>query len=227
MTMISCQESNQDELVSLLNNEESPFTTTSLGISAQESVTKLIRNTPFEGALIANKNWNMDNVESFEMIPTHEKRRNHVYKLHVIPSKENDKDGPTTYYYLLEYDGKISWAYTALIENINKSAKKISYSQTNGNIFFIAEINSTRQEILNKVSYREINQRVEALTRSEFPYDGIGDCTAQCIADAYTDNGWWSVALGLVTADTGLGAAAVVAAYCAAACLDCRMFGLC
>lgn len=146
-----------------------------------------------------------------------------------MPSKENNKNESTSFCYLMEYDGKILWAYTALIENINKNVQKISYFDINGNIFFSMEINSARHKVLNKESYQDINRRVEALTRGEgeFPYDGVGDCTAHSMADAVTDNGWWSILLDATIALSKGGGAVVLGAYCWAACMDCWMFGLC
>lgn len=227
----SCQQDSMEEMAATLQNEEPPFKTKAIvaeNMAIKSSLIEKVGSNKAKINLPDESDFDFENIHYFEIVPTHDKKRDHEYRVYMIPAKESE-DFKSTACYILECDGEISWAYIAETAYIAKNIQEISYYDIEGNPFFSARINAETKSVLSKFTPGPSSNGIPLVkTKSEgdFPYESVGDCTARCLADSYYDNGWWSVLLFGATIATDGAGYPIVAAYCWSACMDWWMFGI-
>jgi len=132
----------------------------------------------------------------------------------VVRQKDYNERSTINYCMAIYYDkGKIFSTMIIKIENLSEIIKNVTYFDMDYNVLSKIEINSQTKSI------NIVNRKDNLL--SGLKQQDVGQCTANCIGAAYTQNGWASVGAWVISAFFPE-AVATIAAACAGKCIDNR-----
>jgi hypothetical protein len=149
------------------------------------------------------------------------------YVAYIIPQKSEtitkDKISSLT---VVAKEDKIMSSIITIEELMPNDILKVGYYDMNSSLIYEAQVDIQAGILIGEQFGDFATTSNCPPTWEDWGYTGIGDCTAQCIADSYTDYGWLSVLLVGVTILEPAGTL-IVAGACAGKCIDCKYFGHC